>query len=68
MQQELAKHLNGQGIRSGLIEEFADVYFMMYQLSVIYEFEGYDIKDIDGFIKFKADRLNKRIEKECETK
>ena len=58
LQQVIAKDLNGDFDRYNLIEEFADVCYMLYQISVMHNITA---DEVANSIRFKADRLYERI-------
>lgn len=58
LQQIIAKDLNGDFDRYKLIEEYADVCYMQYQISVMHNITA---DEVANSIRFKADRLYERI-------
>jgi NTP pyrophosphatase (non-canonical NTP hydrolase) len=59
LQKEICKHKRGEDNLQNIIEEIADCYIMLEQLSIIF---GIDDKDMFHMIRNKADRLHDRLD------
>lgn len=59
LQKELVKDMRGELNERAVLEELADVYIMLEQLMMIYDFRAVDLYNMK---KCKLERLKKRLE------
>ena len=56
---ELSKNLRGEDNHGAIVEEVADVYIMLHQLTIMYDI---DINEIINVMNEKLERLKNRLE------
>jgi Leu/Phe-tRNA-protein transferase len=61
---EICKNKRGSNNRANIIEEMADCYVMLHQISLIF---GVERSELDKMMNFKIARLANRLRKEAES-